>query len=298
VAVSSAADGDFRGNEVHGSRIRLNTWNMRDAPAADRVRVVVHEYFHLWQADAAGAEAASGRLGPAWLVEGSANFVAFRALADAGVVDWNDAREYLVLVANGISSMDRPAVPPLRDLTDDAALVGPGVGCCSYAVATLAVERLTGAAGPAALGRYFEAIGRGDDWRVAFTAGFGRDPDAFSDAFETERADLLTPTGRDETGLLRRPPFNDHSAGVALASAATVVRGRQALLRGTTAAGTHCTLTVAAVDGRSVLTMPTYADAAGAVFWLWTVPTQQPAGVATATATCGGSPAVIAVDVT
>ncbi|HEY7036370.1 MAG TPA: hypothetical protein VH482_33890 [Thermomicrobiales bacterium] len=298
VAVSSPAGGSHGENVVRDATISLNTGNFRDAAPADRVRLVVHEYVHVWQADAGGSPPESGRLGPAWLVEGSANFAAFRALADVGLVRWADAHEYLVLLANGVRAQEAaeaPAVPPLRELTDEASLVGPGVGCCSYAVATLAVERLTKESGPAALGRYFEAIGQGEDWRAAFATVFGQDPDAFSDTFETERAELLTPSGRDETGLLVTPRFNHNPSTVTIpATAVTVVRGQQTVLRGTTTNGAHCTLTIAAADGHTVQTEPAFADAAGGVFWLWAVPLAL-SNAATATVSCGGTPVSIAV---
>jgi hypothetical protein len=297
VTISSPAADAYGNNSVRDATISLNTWTMRDAAPADRVRLVVHEYFHVWQADAGGFAPDSGALGPAWLVEGSANFVAFRALADVGLVRWEDAREYLVQLANGAHAEEKPAVPSLRELTDDASLVGPGVGCCSYAVATLAVERLTKASGPAALGRYFAAIGKGEDWRAAFAEVFGQNPDTFSATFERERPALLAPTGRDETGLLHTPRFNDHPSAVAVAATAiTVTRDQQTVLRATTADGAHCTLTVAAADGHAVLTEPAYADAAGGVFWLWTVPNVLSNG-AWATVSCGGAPVTIAVTV-
>src|SRR5262249_33575751 len=147
------------------------------------------------------------------------------------------------------------------------------------------------------LGRYFAAIGKGDDWRAAFAEVFGQDPDTFSDTFERERPELLAPTGRDETGLLRTPRFNDHPSAVTVSSTAPTVTGaQQPVLRPPPADGTHCPLTVAAADGHAVLTEPAFADAAGVVFWLWTVPIALSNG-AWATVSCGGAPVTIAVTV-
>src|SRR5262249_41637666 len=161
-------DGDVANNEVDRDALHLRTWNFRDAPPADRLRVVVHEYAHLWQANRAELTPVDSRMGPAWLIEGSANVIAFHALADAGVLSTEDADAYLTQVATGSSAGMPSSVPSLAKINQEQDLTGDGISCCSYATVTLAVELLTKSTGIKSLDAYFRAIGAGQSWPAAF----------------------------------------------------------------------------------------------------------------------------------
>jgi hypothetical protein len=63
-------------------------------------------------------------------------------------------------------------------------------GSNAWGIMPLAVERLVGQASTSKLLPYFEAIGRGEPWQVAFTTVFGKSVSAFYTEFEAYRQGL------------------------------------------------------------------------------------------------------------
>ena len=71
----------------------------------DRVHVIVHEYLHAWQ-DAAMRSGESDL--PAWLIEGSAEYLSYDAVARLGLVDPRAVRDSWV--SNAADQIQRPTV--------------------------------------------------------------------------------------------------------------------------------------------------------------------------------------------
>lgn len=295
--VTVTVDYDETGQARHGvansRQIFINAWNYRGMSPLVQTMSVVHEYFHIWQF----GQSRGFPLGPYWLVEGSAEFIAYWVLAQAGLVNYDDAHELFIQVANGALAQEPVNLPALSELTNPNAMFAPGVGCCSYQLSALAIEMLVEEQGVEALGKYFERLRAPERWTGAFEDAFGQSVEEFYQAFEAQRAAILTPSGRDVTPLLRTPPFNEGWADLSLTDAPEVVkRGEPAILTGMTAPGVFCSLTLTAADGKEILSYPTYADSYGFVFWLWTIHERLGSGPLTGAAACGGEPVTTTIE--
>lgn len=277
--------------EQHGV-ITEDTWDLRGYSYLQRLGYMVHGYTHIWQLslDHKGPTPYESERGPAWLIEGSAEYLQFQSLVATGMTSQAVVDDYLVRLADGLHAPSPPTLPPLQDFANEQDLFQPGVGCCSYALGALAVAQLTASVGITSLRRYFAGMGNGEDWTTAFTQAFGQSPDAFDASFEAQRATLLTSTGQSIDELDVTPQYNDVPAEITVTSVTNpVIRGDQALLIGTTAPGAHCTLDFVSAKGNPLLTESTYADSVGTVFWLFSVRQKLALGTATATVSCGGT---------
>lgn len=150
-----------------------DTWT----PSTERKELAAHEYTHMWQY-AVGASACM--LGPRWLSEGMAESLAYRSLVDAGVIPAPNMDVFTKRQLRGARYVT------LRSLEN----AWPS-DANPFAVGYLAVDRMLAANGPLALRTWCERVGRGEDWRSAFTGAFGQTPDAFYASFEDFRAAYL-----------------------------------------------------------------------------------------------------------
>lgn len=150
-----------------------DTW----APTTERKELAAHEYVHLWQY-AIGSSACM--LGPRWLSEGMAESLAYRSLVSAGVIP-----------AANMDVFTRRQLQSARYVTLRSLETGWPADANPFAVGYLAVDRMLAANGPLALRTWCARVGRGEDWRTAFTGAFGQTPDAFYASFEAFRAAYL-----------------------------------------------------------------------------------------------------------
>jgi hypothetical protein len=244
----------------------------------DRIHVVVHEYIHSWQASLAGDE---GSRAPLWLIEGTAEYLAYDAVAQEGFV-----REREVTDAHAWSVLDAPEMSELQDLEGRDAFYGePGP---VYSLAYLAVADLVGDGSPADIDRFFELMGSGEPWPDAFATAFGQDVDAFYSSFARARQDLIGPRNQPD-------PFTNvdgtHSESPVVLNALPedVAAGEQVTILAQSDPGATCSLRLRSADSGERLNRTTVTDGAGRLFWLVTIPAEFAAGPVDLAATCGGA---------
>lgn len=150
--------------------------------AAQRSFALAHEYFHMLQYERAygrleGCCSGSNTLqmlGPQWLVEGAAEYIAFRLLGDSGKMnfkrelDWHTQKAAEVNAT--LEQMQTREGYYAEPLASSAGMIG--------------AHLLAETAGLAALARFYEEIGRTKDWKAAFETAFGMTPEAFSAIYE------------------------------------------------------------------------------------------------------------------
>ena len=146
-------------------------------------KTIAHELVHHYSFDIGdfllgGGPQEVGEDGPRWLFEGIAEFLAYQALSEAGIVDYNDVRNQAVQNANRLSV-------PLSDLETSDAFYGAAGG---YSVGLLAAELLAYGSGQASLLHYYSSIHPGNTWRTAFETAFGMTLEAFYEHFNTHSA--------------------------------------------------------------------------------------------------------------
>jgi hypothetical protein len=147
-----------------------DTWT----PSTERKELAAHEYVHLWQYAMGGSAC---MLGPRWLSEGMAESLAYRSLVDAGLIP-----------AANMDVFAKRQLRSARYVTLRSLESAWPADANPFAVGYLAVDRMLAANGPLALRTWCARVGRGEDWRSAFTGAFGQTPDAFYASFEDFRA--------------------------------------------------------------------------------------------------------------
>jgi hypothetical protein len=142
------------------------------ASSSTHTVVVLHEWYHVLQARLAWAPSYST---PTWLVEGSAEWSADRAATDLGVYDSFDTpRSEQLAYARYATTLS---------LGNWKRFV-PG----AYPLAFAAVDFVvTPKNGRAKLYKFFELVGGGSSWKVAFRQVFGMTVGKFSAAFAAYR---------------------------------------------------------------------------------------------------------------
>ena len=146
---------------------------------ANNRKIAVHEYAHNWQ-ERLGC--LSGRSRPrvldAWMIEGSAEFIAYEAMTEDGEWSREEVTELIIRRTRGLDS-------PLRDLPNRLA---------SY-VGLAAVHRLVQSApnGILSLRTLCEEVAAGSTLPEAFETAFGVSLDDFYAAFEKHRENLKSP---------------------------------------------------------------------------------------------------------
>jgi len=118
-------------------------------------KIVSHEYFHAWQS-ALGCMGGSGPT-TAWLLEGGAEFYAYRPLISSGL-----------LLTGGVHEGEVGAVRPGQTL-QSLELQAPSAEGLPY----LAIERLVSRSGESSYRAFCAAVGAGTAWQVALSSAFG-----------------------------------------------------------------------------------------------------------------------------
>jgi hypothetical protein len=242
----------------------------------DRLHVMVHEYIHSWQRATVGREDESA---PLWLIEGSAEYLSYDAVARDGLV-----RRQEVIDAQSWSVVHAPEMAALDQLEDRDAYYGEAGPV--YSLALLAVTQLAQEGGPAAISRFFEAMGDGDSWQEAFATAFGQEVDAFYRSFDRARADLIAPRDLPDSFLPIKPVHTESPIHLAPLPE-TAAGDEQVTVIGDSEPGATCTMRLRNVDSGERLTRTTYADGAGRLFWLVTIPPEFGSGKVRLSANCG-----------
>ena len=149
-------------------------WPTRAAGDGRQVKLLAaHEYAHTWQAEQ-GCYLGEDKHTHQWLFEGIAEYLSWQALLRHGGLTRADLGEYL-----------RYTRAEHRDAATLRSHESEGDGDL-YGRWHLAVRRLTARAPDAdrSLLRFCRSVGRGEDWRPAFTKAFGIRVDAFYASFD------------------------------------------------------------------------------------------------------------------
>ncbi len=151
-------------------------WRALDFGA--RVKVAAHEYYHVLQHELGCYDV------PQWLFEGSAEYMAFRVMTDAG---------FLEPQAATVASIQRVLAvfgsPPA--LINDTSRRSAGLD--QYAYWGLAVDQLLLVPGIGALRNFCADVGAGTGWEQAFLTAFGRTPSQFVASFRDQSAGWIGP---------------------------------------------------------------------------------------------------------
>ncbi len=135
----------------------------------DKIAVVCHEVFHLYQSALAG-----GSSSPIlWLIEGAAEYASQMAVIDAGM------RTKADFETRAVREVVASPQPPL-------AVARRSPNATEYALGALAASQLAGDRGVPPFGEYYRRL-RDDAPLAAFEAAFGETRGAFEERFERWR---------------------------------------------------------------------------------------------------------------
>lgn len=146
--------------------------------------IMVHEYMHHIQSELANDKDINarnmgfrGKIGPAWLVEGAAEYVEYRWSTSRG------GRPKLSL--EQLQKSSREFRKPLGAMLDNRSVKGRS----QYHISRFAVYLLASRFGERAIFDHWRYIGQGYTWEQAFERAFGMKMGAFQSAFEVYRLD-------------------------------------------------------------------------------------------------------------
>jgi hypothetical protein len=216
---------------------------------------------------------------PLWLVEGSAEYLAWYAIDQLGLLELAIAQDFWIG-----STLTNPGLQGVAL----SALERPGLSAAGsiYEIGAFAVSQLVAMAGVDALFSYFpadSAVARPD----AFVLAFGVDLASFYGGFEALRA-TARPSGFDVTPLLFPwYPSPDPADVAELRGWEAVTPGGFSLVQARSAAGAVCTLRFVDPNGQQIREETMRANSDGSVFWFWRLDQLTVTGRAQATVTCG-----------
>ncbi len=157
-----------------------------------------HEYFHIVQQD---LSANDYRGTPAWLYEGSADYIEHHQIQVLGV-----PQHYRTVVPQSLRERNRVSWSAVaRPLTDyaDQSLEYSKRRTLIYAVGFLAIERLVDEAGHESLVDYFGSLTSTGSWEESFLQAFGVSVDTFYADFEEHRLEVAPPLDWQIQGVVR-----------------------------------------------------------------------------------------------
>jgi hypothetical protein len=253
----------------------------------DRVHVIVHEYIHVYQYVMLDSDQEAI---PTWLIEGTAEYLSYDAIAQLGLVSARDVHDYhawAVAAYPGMTSLD-----DLEGADAFYAEYGP-----AYSLAYLAIDTLMSERSPAGIDRLFKAIQVSGDWRSAFEEVFGLDITEFYRSFAEARNDLIAPVNQPKP-FAAVVPGDIESPVFIYAASSPVGMGEQMVVHARAEAGANCQLRVPDPDSDESVDRTTFADASGHLFWLVTIPSTMEEGPVDIAVTCGGDPNTVEIDIT
>ena len=151
--------------------------------AAQRTFALAHEYFHMLQYERAVGSlegCCSGTnslamLGPQWLVEGAAEYIAFRMLGDAGLMDFQREIDWHTQKAAEVAT-------PLEQMqTREGYYAEERASSSGMIAAHLLAEK----SGLPSLAQFYDEIGATKDWEAAFQSTFGTTPAEFYVSYDS-----------------------------------------------------------------------------------------------------------------
>jgi hypothetical protein len=260
----------------------------RTSPPFERVSVLVHELTHVMETAAIGE---SGTSSAAWFDEGLSEYLRGRALFERGLVKQADVDGYQAYQLALASSTIRLA--DIERLADFQRAVAP-----VYSLSYFAIAYLFDDIALATIARYYAEIGSGTPWPMAFADAFGQTPDDFYRAFDEWFVGIVAPAA--EPAAFDRVTLRTDGVIVRVrrTSIPAAHPGDQVIFLAASQPGAVCQwqLTYA---GKPIPAAGhlTFADGAGRLFWLLTLPEDVPAGTATVGIECGASPATFDLEI-
>jgi hypothetical protein len=245
-----------------------------------RMQVVIHEYVHIYQRDTLGY---GPDVSPMWLIEGMAEFVAYSALEDVGLLETDDVTDYQTwAIVHGGSAPDLNQLEEIEDFQESEGPV--------YPLGHMAVSLLLGADEPwDRLTEFLDEVDSGTEWRGAFEDAFGLELDEFYAEFDEWLANDIDSPYEIPTAFME-VVGRDRDAAVTILSGPDdeLERGDQAIVIAETERSSKCRFDLRDEEGERVATLRTVADRTGLVFWVITIPDNAPLGGAEIVANCGG----------
>jgi Peptidase of plants and bacteria len=252
----------------------------------ERVHAIVHEYIHVYQYAMAhdGMETM-----PAWFIEGMADYLAYNAVTDLGLVRETDVHDFhtWTLAWN-------PDMAALDDLENSYAFYGEYGP--AYSLAYLAIDHLMKDRPLSDLDRFLEQVGKGHNWRASFQKVFERDLNAFYRSFANARDDLVAPRRMPKPFSPVIPEF-DGSPLVIDSVSTPVAVGDQLTVLARADAAAVCRIRLRNENSGEDMFQSTFTDGSGHLFWLMTIPESLGEGPATITAACGGDQRTLEIDI-
>jgi hypothetical protein len=193
---------------------------------SDGSSLLAHEYFHIVQYQMADrskkqvmkdGNAASKNLFPAWLVEGSANFVGFSVAAMAMGSTYGESRQAMFRYAPPEPSMNRNA------LEDYEIRNGPGNNSPTfpYIAGQLASEFIIASVGFEKLLEIFTSFKQTNDFEKSFKLAIGISKEDFYEKFEKARINLGLQEVSWKLVCLTNTPIKDLSSAPSTCSLRT-----------------------------------------------------------------------------
>jgi hypothetical protein len=249
----------------------------RQSSPAEKVATIVHEYTHFYQYLMTGR---THSISPAWLEEGIAQYLSLLALDRLRIIDQADIESWYAGWLM-IYLPDRT----LAELESHSAFDAMTGG--AYELAYFAVAELFQASGLDAVQTYYGVIGSGASFETAMERAFGISPTELEARIATRLATLSGAESEPNdvavvTGIARESPVR--FTGLPAAAGPD----EQIVVRARTVEASSCRLSLSAAGGQTLLERGSFADGAGDVFWLVTVPADAPLGLATLHLDCGG----------
>ena len=147
-----------------------------------QIQLGAHEFNHAQVYDLIelnlGGDDKTPAEGPLWLVEGTADFFAWQALSEGGIIPYGEVREDRLKYAKRIPD----SLEAMETSQGFYSIYN------SYDYAMLAVELLASRSGQSSLFQYYASLKPGTTWQDAFNSVFGMTVEEFYDLFEQHRA--------------------------------------------------------------------------------------------------------------
>jgi hypothetical protein len=139
---------------------------------------VTHEIYHIFQIDALRGKNYDPARGPAWLLEGSAQWLAYRVMSAQLGTAWDT----VLSTERERMRSDSSSLQSLEDLGVFARSAAP------YSLGLTAVDLLVEGRTLGDIAMFYRQLGQGEPWQAAFASAFGTSPGEFYEKFATFRA--------------------------------------------------------------------------------------------------------------
>ena len=164
-------------------------WEERDRHSDLRKKISAHEVVHVLQTELVGVSYRSDdhsvpQIGPRWLREGIAEFLAYQALSAADVLSYDTKRNSTD--PGGFVREGKYVDKPLPEMETRAGITAARGS--TYKLFLLAAELLASGTGQSSLINYNTLLQPGTTWQQAFETAFGMPVDEFYELFEEHRA--------------------------------------------------------------------------------------------------------------